>query len=161
MSNCVNGYSKPRFIIRRTNSVLTVDVSLKYQGLKEYWDEKITRHESITGKLKIRFHYLRKRFDLDYSQLLTKADALKIQQVLDALYAGALVRIIPHTDNTAYSYFVGIIAGEKSLGLHYGASKTFGNKDLTISLEVIDPLQSLGWQDPDDKQINLTNLKTL
>lgn len=156
----INGYKKPAFIVHKSSSLAErFDLSFKYNGLKEYWEEKFIEHESIGGKITQEFISLRKYFELDYSGIIQKEDSLKIQEILNAAYAGKTIIIIPHTDNESYRYQVAVEPGQKTLSLHYGGRCALGNKDLVITFKTVSPLSNLGWQDTENLQINLTNLK--
>ena len=151
MKRYVNGYSSPRFLITHSlGNTETVNISLKFQGLREYIEDKYIMHEDLSGALKPKFLYTRKYFELDFSALLTSTDAFAVQRVDDACRQGKPVSIIPHAENPAYIYRVTVVPDKRSLGLHYGGLNSFGNKDFIINFQTIEPLYELGWLDPDN-----------
>lgn len=162
MINFVNGYNKPVFLIYHAgNTPERIDMSMYYQGLKEYFEESQISHSSIGGTKKYLSLYCNKYFELDYSGLLKEPDAIKLQKIWRASWAGKRIILIPHSDNLAYSYNVRVRPSQKTLGLHYGGLLSFGNKDLVITFDVTDALQDLGWTSADDLLINISNLKIL
>ncbi|MGB9696128.1 MAG: hypothetical protein ACP5P3_00410 [Ignavibacteria bacterium] len=58
--NYINGYDRPRFIIKNTNGNIIEDrtISFKYEALKEYYEKISVQNETINGsKLKrVRFY---------------------------------------------------------------------------------------------------------
>jgi len=123
---------------------------MKFQGLREYIEDKYITHETLSGALRQKFVRTRKYFELDFSALLTSTDAYAVQRVDNACRQGKSVFLTPHSENPAYVYKVTTVPEKRTLGLHYGGLNSFGNKDFIITFQTVEPLYELGWLDPDD-----------
>lgn len=151
--NFVNGYNAPVFII---NGTTRIEFNRRYQFLSEYFEEDIIEHQDIAGENFQKFRFIHISWSFDFSQLLDKDNALKIQTLLIALYSGANVVVVPHKDFPERYYDILISPGSKSINLHYGGRKAFGNKDFVVEFKTKKPVYSPGWVDPDNLPVTST-----
>lgn len=152
MKKYVNGYDKPAFLIYDTEiSIRTIELSFKYQALKEYYQEEAEFKRTLSGAGKVHIRYYEYEWRLFYSDYLEKDDRLKIAEVEKAVKAGKKVVLIPHTDYPWRNFSVLIQPEKKELDLHYHHRGSPGtvNKAYEISFVNADSITEINIADPD------------
>jgi hypothetical protein len=148
----VNGYDKPKFLIYDTPSnIRTIDLSFKYQALKEYYEEEAEFKRTLGGAGKIHIRYYQYEWRLFYSDYIEKDDRLKILEIEKAVKASKKVVLVPHIDYPWRSFSVIIMPEKKELDLHHhhrGSDRTV-NKAYEISFVNADAITELSIADPD------------
>lgn len=149
--NYINGYSKPIFKIFTSGNPVpteTIEIDNKYQFINEYLEDIYIENEDYSGAVFNKYRYSIIHFNLDFSQLFTKTNALKIQQVIKAFYAGKTVHIIPHRDYSSRFFDISLVPDKRLIGLLYGGALSGGNYGFTINFRTKWPVFDPHWVDP-------------
>ena len=149
MKNFINGYQNPKFkIIKPDGSVEQIYISFKYQGLTEYSEDSFIEHEIIDGSIEQIYKYTRLEFEIDFSQLIDKSDALKIQNILVHERNGSRIILYPNKDILQRSFEVVSVKNQRSLKLMHGGLIAPGHSGFVITFKTKYPAFE-NWLDPD------------
>lgn len=152
MADYIIGAGKPRFIIRNKDTGNTVDdITLAYtneSGLVETNQKTATRHTLENDNIVEDIHGYRKSFTLYYDRLLSKADGLKIAQILEYEKLGYDVYLIPRNDNAPYQYKVFFDTDSFDIGILKGKFNAPGNRMVVLKWTATSLVDTMEWTDP-------------
>lgn len=147
----VNGYNKPRFkLIAPSGAVEVIDISFKYQAIKEYYERIGELVTLIDGHKKKYNRYVEYEWRLLFTDYAEKDDLLKIARIENAEIEGKRIILYPHVDNLNRSFEVFILDEKREIDLHYhhggrddtanrGYEISFVNKDRITWVDIWDP----------------------
>ena len=164
MSEFINGYGNPRFLIRETFSgalIESIDLDkLIYEGVIESYEDEDIIHKTAKGVIFRIPRDSRIRFTLNYGDYIQKENLLKIQRILDYEKNGKSIFLIPRSDVLA-RFFQVVYAGESfDLGLLMGEQKAPANR-LPVLSWVSKSRVTLNWVDPDNINVPLDDFITV
>lgn len=149
MKYFINGYQNPKFkIIKPDGSVEQIYISLKYQGLTEFSNDEYIEKTTIGGEIIQKFIKTIIEFEIDFSQLIDKSDALKILNILVQERNGSRIFLFPNRDILQRSFEVVSVKNQRSLRLLYGGLIAPGHSGFVIAFKTKFPAYE-NWLDPD------------
>lgn len=153
MKKYINGYDKPQFIImwgdRRADE--TVEISFKYQALREYYEELSTTDIYTDGSKTQKIHFYNYEWRLFFTDSIEKDDRLKIAKVEKAISSGYRVVLIPHKD-IPWRFFDILLNPERkehSMFSHFRGRESTTNYNFEISFVNKNTIRELNVWDSD------------
>jgi len=149
-SKFINGYNSPIFKIftpgLSTPEIISIDNF--YNFLYEYIEDVFIENEAFDGTVLNKYRYSIIHWSLDFSQIFTKENALKIQNLLLAFYSNKQVFLIPHSDVPSRFFEISLVPEKRLIALMYGGRLAGGNYGFTINFRTKYPVYSPHWVDP-------------
>lgn len=164
MSEFINGYSNPRFLIREPgNGTLIESIDLDkliYEGLIESYEDEDVVHKTARGVIYRIPRDVRIRFTINYADYVRKDNLLKIQRILNYEKSGKSIFIVPRKDVLS-RFFEVVFAGDSfDLGLWMGGKKAPANRLPVLSWTTKRRVES-NWLDPDVINVPLDDFLTV
>jgi hypothetical protein len=158
MTNYINGYGNPRFLIRESLSgtlIESIDINkLVYEGLIESYEDEDIIHRTAKGTIHKIPRSTRIRFTISYADYIQKDNLLKIQRILNYEKSGKSIFLVPRSDVLS-RFFEVVYSGDSfDLGLWMGGHKAPANRLPVLSWVTRNRVEA-NWLDPDDINIPL------
>lgn len=133
-----------------TQYSISNNVDFIYEYDDETGSNQWSRVRTLGGKLKRKFNYLVKKWEVSFNQIFLPIDSKKIEEVLDKEKAGHQVFLIPHSELLDRMYEVASVPEKRQIAYHYGGDNCEGNKGFVITFETVEPIYNHNWTQPDD-----------
>lgn len=156
MKKYVNGFDRPRFLIRNpfSGQQYTIDLSSRYQYLTEYYEKISAYTKLLNGAKDKQFLHYDMEWHLDYSKMIEASDLLAIQRIEQADAAGYEITLIPHIDYPWRAFRVFILDEKREIALspHFRGNGTY---NLSFSITFVNAQTVLDPQISDTNQMPL------
>lgn len=147
----VNGYDAPifRLVDKITSAEEIIEMSFKYQALKEYYEKVSTLLVYDDGSKEKIIHYYNYEWHLSYIQSIENPDMMKLKQIENA-EATHYIFLKPHKEIFWREFQVLILDEKSEIDLHYhhggadsttnkGYNKVFVNAEPITECQTVDP----------------------
>jgi len=148
----VNGYDKPQFkLVDSIGNEEIIQLSFKYQALKEYYEKKSKLVTLIDGAKKKKTQYVDYEWRLFYTDYIEKDDLLKIRAIENGEIQGKKIFLTPHIDYPWRIFEVLVSDDKREIDIHYHhrGNNTTANKGYEITFINAKRISEVNMADPD------------
>ncbi|TRZ52042.1 hypothetical protein D4R99_03440 [bacterium] len=148
----VNGYDHPRFeIVQPDNSIVTHDISFKYQALKEYYTAVGDLVKIIDGSKVPWIDHYEYEWELSLIDYAESPDLLKLTEVEKAAARGLPIYLTPHHDHIWRKFRVLVLPERREIDQHYhhGGADNTANKGYIITFVNAERITEIQTEDGD------------